>query len=440
MKVSDTLGKYKMISGTERVLCALSGGMDSVVLTHYLATHANELGITVCAAHFSHGIRKDAAQQEKELCISLCTSLGIELVCGEGDSIEYAAANRMGIEQAARELRYAFLRDAAVSLNAKKIATAHHANDNAETVIMNACRGASVKGMCGIPPVRDEFIRPLIDTVRSEIEEYAAEYGLSYALDATNFEPCCRRNGIRLLILPKWRERYPGIDGLLNRFSSVARVYNGVVECKANLLVSACKLDDNEVIITLRDMLGAEECVRSRAFEILCRKAGSDTMLTSRHINALHRLCLSDDPSASADIPSLRVSRRYDSLVFTKPVCKPSAAETIIRIGDRLRFGDWEVTAADGKIPGSILLDKPKLNFPLILRPRREGDRITHNNINKSVKKLMIEYKIPKEMRDNTPLLVDNNRVVAIAGIGFDRRYAPNDDTNIISINFRRIR
>ncbi len=439
MKVYDTLTKYNMTRGVERVLCALSGGMDSVVLTHFLATNAEKLGITVCAAHFSHGIRKDAAQSERALCERLCEDLRIELVCGEGDSIAYAAENKMGLEQAARELRYNFLKSAAKQLGADRIATAHHANDNVETIIMNACRGSGVKGMCGIPPVRDEFIRPLIETYRADIENYAAAFGLDYAIDSTNFEPCCNRNRIRLLDLPQMREIYPDFDRLINRFSDQARIYNGKIKCQANSLVKHCKIKENELFIELDNLLGAENAVVYRAFEIMSRMAGSDAMLSSRHLDSLYRLCMSDDPSASVDLPGLRVCRRYGSLVFLKPVCKTVLEDTLIGIDESVTFGDWQIELTDGRRDGAYHADATKLSFPLSVRSRREGDRIFIGGMHKSAKKLMIDRKIPKEMRDNIPVLLDNNRVVAIAGIGFDRTYASDKENNIISIYFRRI-
>ena len=439
MKVYDTLIKYNMTAGVERVLCALSGGMDSVVLTHFLATNAQKLGITVCAAHFSHGIRKDSANAEKALCQSLCDKLGIELVCGEGDSIAYAAENKMGLEQAARELRYNFLKSAAKQLGADRIATAHHADDNVETVIMNACRGSGVKGMCGIPPVRDEFIRPLIETYRAEVEDYATANNLNYATDLTNFEPCCRRNRIRLLDLPRMREIYPDFERVINRLSGQARVYNDRLNCQAENLVRCCNIRNSELSVELDAMLGADKAVIYRAFEIICRMAGSDSMLSSRHLDSLYRLCTSNDPSASVDLPGLKVCRRYGSLVFAKPVCKTVYEDTLIGMGDSVTFGDWQIELTDGRRDGAYHADATKLSFPLLVRSRREGDRIFMGGMHKSVKKLMIDRKIPKEMRDNIPVLLDNNRVVAIAGIGFDRSYASDKEINIISIYFRRI-
>jgi tRNA(Ile)-lysidine synthetase-like protein len=148
---------------------------------------------------------------------------------------------------------------------------------------------------------------------------------------------------------------------------------------------------------------------------------------------------MSDDPSASVDLPGLRVCRRYGSLVFLKPVCKTVLEDTLIGIDESVTFGDWQIELTDGRRDGAYHADATKLSFPLSVRARREGDRIFMGGMHKSVKKLMIDRKIPKEMRDNIPVLLDNNRVVAIAGIGFDRTYASDKENNIISIYFRRI-
>ena len=439
MKVCDTLAKFNMITPSDRVLCALSGGADSVVLTHYLASNAKALGITVAAAHFSHGIRREAAEEEKQLCEELCKQLDIEFFSGEGDSVEYARKNKMGLEEAARELRYRFLESVSDRWGADRIATAHHADDNAETVIMNARRGASLTGLSGIPAVRGRYIRPLIQTSRSEIEEYAARHSLPFATDATNLEPCCLRNEIRLCLLPEMRSIYPDTNRLLNRFSDLARVYNDSINCKAKELNTHIEYSENEAVCDVNLLACAEKAVAARMYEIICRNMGGG-MLSSRHIMALHGLCLSTNPSAQTDLPGLCAKRRYDRIVFSKPECKAKLSDTIIRIGERVSFGSWEAEAKEGRHQDGVLLDKTKISFPLTLRSRREGDRIFINGCTKSVKKLMIERKIPKEIRDTIPVLSDNNKVLAIAGIGYDKSMKTDTDKNTVSIIFRRIK
>ena len=166
MKVRDALEQSGLLRPGLRVLCALSGGGDSVCLTHALALLAPERSLQVAAAHFSHGLRPEAAEPEKALCRALCRSLSIPLYCGAGDTPAYAAAHGLSAEEAARALRYAFLERTAEEQGYDVIAVAHQQDDNAETLLWNLIRGCGPAGLEGIPPRRGRIIRPLLQCSR----------------------------------------------------------------------------------------------------------------------------------------------------------------------------------------------------------------------------------------------------------------------------------
>ncbi|MBR5537533.1 MAG: tRNA lysidine(34) synthetase TilS, partial [Clostridia bacterium] len=203
----DAIPAFGLAAPGDRVLCALSGGADSVCLTHLLATRAAEYGITVAAAHFSHGLRPESAAGERELCQRLCDSLSIPLFCGEGDTAAYAAAQVVGLEEAARTLRRGFLLDAADRWQATAVATGHHLEDSAETLLFNLIRGTGGQGLQGIPPKSGRFIRPLILAEKSEILAYIGAHGLEYADDPTNFTGDNVRARMR-------REVFPALNGI----------------------------------------------------------------------------------------------------------------------------------------------------------------------------------------------------------------------------------
>ncbi|MBQ7623918.1 MAG: tRNA lysidine(34) synthetase TilS, partial [Clostridia bacterium] len=316
MNAVKTLEKYGMLSGAKRVLCALSGGPDSVALTHFMAKNASALGVKVYAAHFSHGIRPEAAKPEREICEKLCENLGIELFCGEGDAPGYAKEKGVGLELAARELRYAFLYDTAEMLGGALIATAHHLTDNAETVLMNLIRGTSLKGLSGIPPVRDGIIRPFIETPKEEIDEYIEKNGLKFATDATNFEPCCRRNAIRLNVLPLLTGEEPAAIKNIGRLSEIARSLTAEAEREAEEALLKSFEKDGRTYIAVSDVLSLRGDARARLFTRLHKKAGGVSMLSEKHIKALTALCESDSPSGAADLPQISAKREYGSLVF----------------------------------------------------------------------------------------------------------------------------
>lgn len=439
MKLEKTISKYNMISEGDHVLCALSGGADSVALTYWLAKNAKMLNITVSAAHFSHGIRKDMAESEKNLCAELCSGLMIDFYHGEGDSIAYAKEHKSGLEEAARELRYNFLNSIADKCGANRIATAHHVDDNIETVIMNACRGAGVAGLIGIPPIRENIIRPLIEVSKKDVLIYVENKGLNYVTDLTNFEPCCRRNEIRLNLLPCIRERHPYVDDLLTRFSYQAYLKNCEINCKAQKLVSDCNLNDNLVKISIETLKNLEESVEARVIQLLHKKSGGHSMLSSRHIDSVRGIIDGSNPSSMVNLPEIVIKREYDDLIFTKPVLNPTELPKIIKIEQSATFGLWEVELKEGKHSDAFWIDRTKLFECLTLRARKEGDIIHFRGHSKSLKKLMIEKKIPKDQRQYYPVLVNGEDIVAVAGLGVNSNYKSETEENTVSVIFRRI-
>ena len=198
--------KYDMLPQGARVLCAVSGGADSVCLLHLLKSG----GADVFCAHFNHRLRGAESDRDEDFVRRLCAELGVELFAGAGDVAEYAARNSMGTEEAARKLRYNYLFDTAAKCGAGRIATAHNAEDNAETVLMNLARGTGLRGIGGIPPRRGKIIRPLLQTTRDEIILYLEENGLEHVEDSTNAADGYARNRLRHYVLPVLRQQNAG--------------------------------------------------------------------------------------------------------------------------------------------------------------------------------------------------------------------------------------
>ena len=439
MKLNSTIDSFNMLSEGDYVLCALSGGADSVAMTHWMAQNATRLRIKVAAAHFSHGIRKDKAEEERALCLNLCNELGIDFYYGEGDSIVYSKENKLGLEESARNLRYMFLDRIADQYGANKIATAHHADDNIETIIMNARRGAGIAGLVGVPPIRDRFIRPLIETTKKDVLKYIDENQLTYANDLTNFEPCCERNRLRLLVLPEIRDKYPSFDEIITRISRQATIYNDRIKCKAIKLAKHCDETENTIKIPISIMREAENVVESSMIQLMHKRVGGKSMLSSRHIDSVRRIIDGDSPSARVYLPEVMVKREYENLVFSSSELNREEKPKIIKIGQKVKFGLWETEIVSGKCPSALWIDSSKICGDLVLRSRREGEQIYIGGHHKSLKKLMIDKKIPKDHRDSYPVLSDGDNIVAVAGIGKDMNYNAESCDNVISVIFRRI-
>lgn len=219
----ETVRDYRMLAPGDRVLCGLSGGADSVVLLHLLLSLKQEYALRIFAVHVHHGIRGAEADRDEAFCRQLCREYGVMLYCEHADVPGFAAESGRNLEDAARCLRYEVFRRLRAEADIDRIALAHHADDNMETVLLNLTRGSGLAGICGIPPVRGEIIRPLIACKKSDIAGYCAENGLSYVTDSTNADPSYDRNFIRSHVIPLLAELNPEVQQAFYQTSAIAR-------------------------------------------------------------------------------------------------------------------------------------------------------------------------------------------------------------------------
>ena len=204
--------QYDLLPAGARVLCAVSGGADSMCLLHLLLQAAPEGGFQVEAAHFNHGLRGDEAQRDEEFVRAQCVRWQVPLTVGRGDVGDFARREGQTIEEAARTLRYAFLEERAQAAGCTHIATAHNADDNLETLLLHLVRGAGLHGLAGIPPRRGKLIRPLLAVSRREIEAYLTEHGIPHVEDSTNTDAAYARNRLRHQVIPILRALNPRLS------------------------------------------------------------------------------------------------------------------------------------------------------------------------------------------------------------------------------------
>lgn len=439
--VESTVQKYQMTAPGQKVLCALSGGVDSVCMTHALAALRGRLGIVVCAAHFSHGIRPGSAQSERSLALRLCASLGIDLLYEAGDIPALARERGLSLEEAARIARYDFLRRAAQRSGSDRIATAHHRDDNCETVLLNLIRGSGTVGLGGIPPVRGGIIRPLIACSRAQIEEYAVQNGLRWAQDESNFDQSVPRNRLRHTVMPALRQINPQADACMARASELARLDGEyLLEC-ARALADQAQLRGGEVSIAAGLLAKAHPAVSGRAIRLLyVRAGGREGAFTLRHAQAVLDLCAAECPSASADLPGgICAARRYEALVFSAAAGKETLPCLRLTRGVPVQWGEWTLCFAPANPeswPMTAWLAAEGTENGLFVRPRAEGDIIDLPGGRKSLKKFMIDRKIPQKDRDRTPVLCDNKKVRAIF---WDRAYtAEKEGGQAVAVAARR--
>lgn len=414
--------KFNMLSRGDRVLVALSGGADSMCLLHCLLSSADKLGITVCAAHFNHCLRGEESERDARFAREQCALLDVPFQCGSGGVKAAAEEKHLSVEEAAREMRYAFLEEAAEKLCCNKIATAHNADDNAETLLLNLTRGSGAKGLSGIPPVRGNIIRPLLMTTREEIEAYLEENAIPHVEDSSNGSDDYTRNIIRHSVMPVLRGINPGFPEAVLRTASSLREDDRLLCHMAEVFIEE-NLRENSV--PLEELRKLPVPVTVRVFRKIC--GGS---LGAQHCDALLKL-LEGEGLGFADVPSMRVTRDSGRLYFG---------------GETLSLGSYElpqngevfipelnatvktevIESCDG-----ILSSVYKFDFKyesicgnISLTSRRDGDRIrlAYRGCTKSLKELFSEKKLPRNVRNTTPVFRDREGVIAVAGFGVDHR------------------
>ena len=384
------------------ILCAVSGGRDSMCLLHYLHRLGRERGFTVAAAHLDHHMRPTAAR-DVAIVTAFCRANHIPLRTGVTPVYEKAEEWRLTVEEAGRRARYEFLAAAATELHADKIATAHHQNDQAETVLLNLLRGTGPAGLAGIPPVRDNFIRPLLNTPRSEIEDYVAEHHIPYGDDETNFDLHYARNRLRRSLWPLLEEINPQATAHIAAAAAILRQEDSYLDA----LAAAC-LPPEGAEIDRQALLSAPEALQSRLLrQLIDRAGGGKKDVSASHLRALLALCRS---GGTLPLPGgVTAVCRGDTLRLV-PAAPPLARQPLHEGANR--WGKYTIilTPQHGvPLPG-----------PFTVRPWQGRDRMTlpGSRGSRTVKRLLMDAAIPRERWERLPVICCDGKPVFIPGVG----------------------
>ena len=434
--MDQLIREYRMLPPGTTVLCALSGGADSVCLFHRLYKLRESLGFHLAAAHYNHNLRGEESDRDEafveELVASLAPDGSVPFRKGRGDVAGRAKETGRGLEETARTMRYAFLREAAKEVGADVIATAHNLNDQAETLLMHLARGSGLRGLCGMEPATGDVIRPLLTTSRTEIEAYLTQNGLTWMEDSSNQEETYTRNCIRHRVLPVLEELWPGAAERMSQCAQSLRNDEEYLSLQGELLVRQVVWRGEELVMPISELAQAHEAVAIRAVRRLLGvyNRGNDNCTTA-HLRGLLELCCSEDPSAQLDLPDgLRAVREYEFLVLTRQNAPPLEERRWVLPGV-IETGDWrlecrEMVYQGEPHTGTCFFLKREGVEELRLRSRRTGDRLKRpGRSGKTVKKLLIEEKIPLRYRESIPVLEVLDQVAAVAGLGPDHAFLP---------------
>lgn len=442
-RICKFIEENNMLHSGDTVICGLSGGADSVCLLLVLSELKEQLGISLEALHVNHSLRGTESDSDEEFCRRLCQKLDIPFSAGRCDVNAFARENSFSCEEAARKLRYGIF---AAHSKGKKIATAHNANDNLETIILNLARGTGLKGLTGIPPVRGNIIRPLLEISRSEIEGFLKSRRQEFVTDSTNLTEDYTRNKIRHKIIPVIEEINSSAVATTVKSSGTLRDENQFIE---NAVRDACKKCRSGNSFTGLEKF--HKVIRRRCIAELLSENGlpySNERLTEcdRILCGGGKLNLCRNFYFISDGKTAEITR-----IDNKPPHTEISAELIV--GENMIFPgkimNCRIVNCDNlrKIENVhknltfYLLDYDKITGRAVVRNRKFGDKIQlcGRNFTSSVKKLINE-KVPENLRSNLYFIEDEMGTIFAEAIGIADRVKPDENTvHFLEINIKRI-
>lgn len=421
------------------ILAAFSGGADSSLMLFLLKRWCDENGVRLYAAHVDHGIRGEEAIRDREFCRSICEKNGIRTFILNADVPRIAAESGKSIESAARDVRYDFFADIMAKNKIPVLATAHNADDNLETVLFRLARGTALKGLCGIPPVREisggYVVRPILSLTKREILELCDLNGIEYVYDSTNSDTVYARNSIRAAVLPILEAINPEVSRASVRMSELLRADQELLDSLAMEYISG---KDNDSVSRLAELKAP---IFNRAAVMLFARV-SDTMLEYTHIEALRDLVVKGREHSSLSLPDRkkaviergRLCFCDDERKKDDPVFLP---EEMLLIDGENRFGEYFLHLERGfstlssqstpqiqiteeniyKLFTQVVIQSDKINGSLRVRCRRNGDKVRNGGMSKDVRKLFSEKGIPLSERASYPIVCDDEGILFIPNV-----------------------
>ena len=433
-------GMNELAASRRNVVIAYSGGADSSCLLFLMKKYADENGLKLSAAHVNHLIRGGDAYRDADFCRVNAERLGVPFYLREVNVPEYAAEHGMGLEEAAREVRYSFFAELNEKLGGAVTATAHTMSDNAETVIFNMLRGCGTHGLTGISAVREGkngelFIRPLIECGGEEIRRFCRENGIGYVTDSTNTDTSYTRNYIRHTIMPALKRLNPEPERALTRTAYLAGRDDDYLEKTARGII------DGREEMPREELNGLHPALASRVIIAMCESSGAAEAPSEKQIGEIMRLCREKNGECCVSLPGgMRTSIGRDTVSIV-PDTRGKKKNTATPDSDVFLYPqdgevfeneyfiiDFSPAAHKHHITSrnteeniyklSILntFRFDKIKGVLKIRYRLPGDTLVFGGMTHKVKKLFGDKKLPADERAKTPIVCDEDGVLFIPG------------------------
>lgn len=450
-KIQNTIDKYNMLQSGDKVVVAVSGGPDSLVLLHVLYQLRKQYHIQLLVAHYNHLLRQDA-RQDADFVGALADKLKLPFYLGEGNVAQYAKDHKLSIQVAARDLRYQFLDRIVTETGSQKLALAHQLDDQGETVVMHFLRGPSPRGLAGIPPVRGKIIRPLIEVSRQEIEEYLKDNRLKALIDASNLKTVYLRNRVRLELMPVLKKYNPNLVVRLSHGAEIFREEDRyLAEETDRQWAKLSSWEQGKLMVNFRGYDELPLAIKRRLLRKCYREVAHQAPdLSFPQVERV--IAWLENPTTGKRLQwpqGVRICFNGKDIVFYHENTGRSDTEpgsyTLTLNGPgqvKLPQGKLVVEWVDKALwakeqlktmgPWSVLVDGDKVAFPLTIRTRKPGDRFFPLGLggSKKLKDFFIDLKLPSEERDRVPIVVSSDgEIIWVVGLRLDERFKVTGET-----------
>jgi tRNA(Ile)-lysidine synthase len=451
-QVKGTIRRHHLLDQGDRVIVGVSGGVDSMVLLHLLNTYRKEFALSLIVAHVNHGLRPEESEREAELVRNECDRLGFPFEYGWFNVREFQKSGGLSLQDAGRRIRFRFFKSLLLKHQAAKVALGHHADDQVETLLLRWIRGAGLRGLKGMLPMREGWvIRPLLESWRHEIESFASDHGVPYLSDLSNLKPAYLRNRVRLELIPFIEKEFqPNFKTVMLRTSTLLREEDDFVEKEAEKAYqSIVREEEAHLFFEFSQFQTLHRAVQWRvllkALDKVNREETSSEEGKEWNVPSLYRRLIASHPGFILELPGgIILERRYDRITLGKRSVKPvlpfeveliSPGQTFIKeLGKTVAVVEMDAPPEKmeyGASPFVAYLDSRLLRFPLRMRNFRPGDRFQPLGVRgvQKLKEFFIDHKVPRFERAQIPLLISGEQIAWVVGYRIDDRVKITDRT-----------
>ncbi|MBM7557172.1 tRNA lysidine(34) synthetase TilS [Halanaerobacter jeridensis] len=461
--VKDTITKYQLLDTGDKVLVGVSGGLDSVALIHILKKLATDYDLELHIAHLDHQLRGADSAADAKFVEKIATQLNVPITSISRDVKNYQQENNLSLENAARQVRYDFFFNLLDDLNFDKLAVAHHANDQAETILMKFLRGAGLKGLGGIKPDQEKIIRPLIEVKKEELKQYCFNHDLKWRIDETNQQEICFRNKVRLNLLPQLIEEYN--ENLINNLNQMGQVFRAendflVVKAREKLTNIIIHSSNNRLILAKDEFLNVHFALQRRIIrEIYKRLTESYKDLYFYNVEEILQLIKNGGTGTQKKLPQgVLVKLSYQQIIFMLGTAenKVESFSYRLQVGEEKEISDLNIVINSKVLNSSYpwrqeldqinksFFDLNKVGFEFEVRQRKDGDLFQPLGMSgtKKLKDFFIDEKIKRNKRDKIPIFTTaTGDIFWVSQLRIDEKYKVTNKTDeILMIEIKNLK